>query len=69
MKARRFFLGTVVAGVCLSALCVRAGQSTVVYPGKSWDASVYRPRFMRIRFDVREECGRIGRQDLNGSRK
>jgi len=36
MKARRFFLGTVVAGVCLSALCVRAGQSTVVYPGRTW---------------------------------
>ena len=37
MKARRFLLRTVVAVVCLSALCVQAGQSTVVYPGRTWD--------------------------------
>jgi len=37
MKVARFFLGTVIAAVCLSVICAEAGQSKMVYPGRTWE--------------------------------
>src|SRR3989304_8959713 len=36
MKAARFFLATIIAAVCLNVRCAEAGQSRLVYPGRTW---------------------------------
>jgi len=37
MNVARFFLGTVIAALCMSVICAEAGQSKLLYPGRAWE--------------------------------